>query len=35
VQEVVDDLARKTAELGFVDDKMFEEMVAEIGVVEL
>ena len=35
VQEVVDDLARKTAELGFVDDKMFEELVAEIGVAEI
>jgi ribonuclease HI len=35
VQEVVDTLARKTAELGKIDEKMFEELVAEIGVKEL
>ena len=35
VQEVADDLARKTAELGFVDDKLFDEAAAEIGVVEI
>lgn len=35
VQEVVDTLARKTAELGRVDAQMFEELVAEIGVLEL
>lgn len=35
VQEVVDTLARKTAELGRIDAKMFEELVAEIGVLEI
>ena len=35
IQEVVDTLARKTAELGRVDEAMFEELVAEIGVVEI
>ncbi|HEX8289583.1 MAG TPA: RNase H family protein [Pyrinomonadaceae bacterium] len=35
VQEVVDTLARKTAELGEVDEKMFDELVAEIGVKEI
>jgi ribonuclease HI len=35
VQEVVDMLARKTAELGKIDEKMFDEMVAEIGVKEI
>jgi ribonuclease HI len=35
IQEVVDTLARKTAELGRVDQKMFEDMVAEIGVREI
>ena len=35
VQEVVDDLARKTAELGKVDEAMFDELIAEIGVLEL
>lgn len=35
VQEIVDTLARKTAELGKVDDKMFEELVAELGVLEI
>ncbi len=35
VQEIVDTLARKTAELGKIDEKMFDEMVAEIGVKEI
>jgi ribonuclease HI len=35
IQEVVDTLARKTAELGRVDDAMFDELVAEIGVKEI
>jgi ribonuclease HI len=35
VQEVVDTLARRTAEAGRVDDDLFDELVAEIGVVEL
>jgi Ribonuclease HI len=35
VQEIVDTLARKTAELGRVDETMFDEMVAEIGVKEI
>ena len=35
VQEVVDTLARKTAELGRIDAKMFDELVAEIGVKEI
>ena len=35
VQEVVDTLARKTAEIGRVDEKMFEEATAEIGVKEI
>ena len=35
VQEVVDDLARKTAELGKVDEAMFDELIADIGVLEL
>ena len=35
VQEVVDTLARKTAELGKVDEAMFDELVAEIGVREI
>lgn len=35
VQEVVDTLARKTAELGKVDEKLFDELVAELGVLEL
>jgi len=35
VQEIVDTLARKTAELGKVDDKIFEELVAELGVLEI
>lgn len=35
VQEIVDTLARKTAELGKVDEQMFEEAAAEIGVKEI
>lgn len=35
VQEVVDTLARRTAEAGRVDDGLFDELIAEIGVVEL
>jgi ribonuclease HI len=35
IQEVVDTLARKTAELGHVDENMFDELVAEIGVKEI
>jgi ribonuclease HI len=35
VQEVVDTLARKTAELGKVDDAMFDELIADIGVLEI
>ena len=35
IQEIVDDLARNTAELGRVDDIMFEEAAAEIGVKEI
>jgi ribonuclease HI len=35
VQEVVDTLARKTAELGRIDENMFEELAAEIGVKEI
>ena len=35
VQEVVDDLARKTAELGKVDEAMFDELIADIGVKEI
>ena len=35
VQEIVDTLARKTAELGKVDETMFDELVAEIGVKEI
>ncbi len=35
VQEVVDTLARKTAELGRIDEAMFDELVAELGVKEL
>lgn len=35
VQEIVDTLARKTAELGRVDEKMFDELVAELGVKEI
>ena len=35
IQEVVDTLARKTAELGKVDEEMFDELVAELGVKEI
>ena len=35
IQEVVDKLARKTAELGRIDEAMFDELVAEIGVKEI
>jgi ribonuclease HI len=35
VQEIVDTLARKTAELGKVDEVMFDEAAAEIGVKEI
>lgn len=35
VQEIVDTLARKTAELGRVDEIMFDELVAELGVLEI
>ncbi len=35
VQEVADDMARKTAELGRVDEVLLDEAVAEIGVIEL
>ncbi len=35
VQEVVDTLARKTAELGRIDEVMFDELVAELGVLEI
>ena len=35
IQEVVDKLARKTAELGRIDEVMFDELVAEIGVKEI
>lgn len=35
IQEVADDLARKTAELGYVDDGLIDEAVAELGTMEL
>ncbi|CAN5246545.1 ribonuclease HI [soil metagenome] len=35
VQEIVDTLARNTAELGRIDEEMFDELVAEIGVKEI
>ena len=35
IQEVVDTLARKTAELGKVDEVLFDELTAEIGVKEI
>jgi ribonuclease HI len=35
IQEIVDKLARKTAELGKVDEALFEKMVAEIGAKEV
>jgi len=35
VQEVADAMARKMAELGFVDESILDEAVAEIGVMEI
>jgi ribonuclease HI len=35
IQEVADDLARATAELGKIDQVLFDEAVAEIGVMEI
>lgn len=35
IQEVADDLARKTAELGYVDESLIDEMVAELGTAEV
>ena len=35
VQEVADKMARKMAELGFVDETLLDEAAAEIGVVEI
>jgi ribonuclease HI len=35
IQEVVDTLARTTAELGRVDEAIFDELVAEIGIKEI
>ena len=35
VQEVADDLARSTAELGRIDQVVFDEAVADIGVLEI
>ena len=35
IQEVVDTLARKTAELGKVDEQMFEDAAAELGIKEI
>lgn len=35
IQEIVDKLARKTAELGKVDEALFDEMVSEIRVEEV
>ncbi len=35
VQEVVDTLARKTAELGRIDEQLFDDLVAGVGVVEV
>jgi ribonuclease HI len=35
VQEIVDTLARKTAELGKVDEEMFDEAAAELGIKEI
>ena len=35
VQEVADAMARKLAELGYVDDALLDEAAAEIGVVEI
>lgn len=35
IQEIVDKLARKTAELGRVDEDLYDELVADIGVKEI
>ena len=35
VQEVADDIARRTAELGYVDEDFMDEAVLEIGVMEI
>jgi len=35
VQEVADSMARKMAELGFVDEALLDEAVAELGVIEI
>jgi len=35
IQEVADDLARKTAELGHVDKELIDEMVASLGTAEV
>jgi ribonuclease HI len=35
VQEVADSMARKMAELGYVDEAMLEEAVVELGVMEI
>lgn len=35
VQEVADSMARKMAELGYVDDALLEEAVVELGVLEI
>lgn len=35
VQEVADSMARKMAELGYVDEALLEEAVSEIGVIEI
>lgn len=35
IQEVADDLARKTAELGFVDETLIDEAVADLGTIEM
>jgi hypothetical protein len=35
VQEIVDTLARKTAEMGKVDEAMFDEAATELGVREI
>ena len=35
VQEVADSMARKLAELGYVDDALLDEAAAEIGIVEI
>jgi ribonuclease HI len=35
IQEIVDTLARRTAEIGRVDEEMYDELVANIGVREI